>query len=528
MAPPTSTAGPGGADLGTSAQTAESEKKAAVFEAVPQPIVAIDAEGRIICWNAAAEQTFGYKSIEAIGQPLADLIIPARLRERHLRGFGNIKRGAAQFPPEPIETWARRADDREFPVEISISAVRLNGTPAFVAHVHDLSNQRRGEAELDRLIAEARQANAQAEGEYKRLQQIFATSPFLVLVTEGPRHHVRFSTRSSLEVFQSSHQVVGRPLAEVYPELAQLGFVQLFSRVYETGEVFTSREIPLKQRGWGPAVRYFDYTLQPQRDDQDRVTGVIAHGIEVTDKVAARQHLEQALHARDELVSRISHELRNPLNVLQLQIASTAARLNSAIEPTGRKMMIERIAAMERTMTLLSGMVDRLLEVSRMVSGPLRLEPEEFDLVAHVGKVLEQMKDEARGCETTIQHSGTLLVNWDRKRTDELISNLLSNAYKYGAGRPVELQLEPSNNSVRLAVQDHGNGIPLTAQRRIFERFEHAAGRSDANAGLGLGLWICRQIVTAHGGHIWVESALGQGARFVAEIPSHPEFDSPQ
>jgi signal transduction histidine kinase len=135
------------------------------------------------------------------------------------------------------------------------------------------------------------------------------------------------------------------------------------------------------------------------------------------------------------------------------------------------------------------------------------------------------MKGETRGCETTMHHAGTLLVKWDRKRTDQLVSNLLSNAYKYGAGRPVELWVHGSSNSIRLAVQDHGSGIPFADQPRIFERFEHAQDpRGAANGGLGLGLWICRQIVAAHGGQIWVESALGHGARFVAEIPSYPEI----
>jgi PAS domain S-box-containing protein len=125
----------------------QSEAKAAVFDATPQAIVAIDGEGRIICWNAAAQGTFGYKRIEAIGQSLAELIIPARLRERHLWGVSSVRRGVAQPPRGPIQTWARRSDDSEFPVAISISTVRLNGAPAFVAHVHDLSNKRRNEAE---------------------------------------------------------------------------------------------------------------------------------------------------------------------------------------------------------------------------------------------------------------------------------------------------------------------------------------------------------------------------------------------
>jgi signal transduction histidine kinase len=267
-------------------------------------------------------------------------------------------------------------------------------------------------------------------------------------------------------------------------------------------------------------VRYFDYTFQPLREERGRVTGVIAHGIEVTDKVIARRRLEQALRARDEFVSLISHELRNPLNVLQLQIASTAARLNSPLKLTSIEFMRQRLGAMDRTMTLLARELDRLLEVSRMVNSPLKLQLEEFELGALAQEVVEQMAGEARGCETIVDQGGGFRVTWDRRRIGDLIGNLLSNAYKFGAGKPVLLQLEGSESSVRLGVRDEGAGIPIADQQRIFARFEQAQrGPRDSFGGLGLGLWICRQIVVAHGGRIWVESTLASGSRFIAELP---------
>lgn len=497
--------------------------KAALFDAAPEPIVGVDSDGRIICWNAAAERAFGYSSIQAAGQPLVELIVPARLRGRHLHGFSIARRtGGEQLPTRPIETWARRSDDHEFPVEIAVSSLSLNGAPAFVAHVRDLSNHRSREAELERLIAQAREANAQTESERKRLQEIFAASPYRVLATEGAEHYVSFCTPSALALFHGSAEVFGKRLAVIWPEFAELGYAQLFSRVYETGEVSAGVEIPFTNRGSNDAVRYFDYTFQPRRDQQGLIIGVMAHGIEVTDKVLSRQALEQALRARDDFVSLISHELRNPLNVLQLQIASTAARLDSPSELMSANLMRRRLAAMDRTMTLLSREVDRLLDVSRMVRGPLKLELEEFELDALAQEVLEQMKDDARGCETNLHQAGGLRVTWDRRRIGQMICALLSNAYKYGAGKPVALRLEGVEDSIRLEVRDQGAGIPVADQKRIFERFEQAQTRPrDSFGGLGLGLWMCRQIVAAHGGHIWVESALASGSRFVAELPRH-------
>jgi PAS domain S-box-containing protein len=495
--------------------------KAAIFDAIPEPIVGVDNEGRIICWNGAAERTFGYSPAQAVGQALVDLIVPLRLRERHLQGFTSASRAfREQLPVTSIETQARRSDDREFPVEITISSVRLNGAVAFVAQLRDLSNQRRSVAQLE--LATAQEADASAQRERKWLREVLAASACLVLITKGAAHHVSFTTPLAMDLLGCSPESIGKPLAEVYPEFVHFGHLQFFTQVYETGEILTRREVAFKKPESGGASRYFDCTFQPMRDEQGRITGVIARGIEVTERVIARQRLDQALRARDDFIALVSHELRNPLNVLQLQIAGTAARLNSAIEPLSATLMHERLAAMDRTMALLSREIDRLLEVSRMVNGPLKLEPEEFDLGALAHEVIERMADERRGCETILDQCGGCRVTWDRRRIVEMISNLLSNAYKYGVGKPVCVKLKASEDSIRLEVLDQGAGIPFADQQRIFERFEHAQARPrDAFGGLGLGLWICRQIVAAHGGRIWVESALASGSRFIAEVPRH-------
>jgi PAS domain S-box-containing protein len=504
-------------------------REAALFAAAPDPLVSVGTEGRITGWNAAAEAVFGYSSAQAIGQPLVELIIPPRLHEQHLRGFARLlAAGEPNMPGGPIETWARRSDDSEIPVAITVARVRLDGPAAFIAYVRDLSERRRGEAELGELMARAREAQTQAELERNRLREVFDNSPYLVLVTAGPEHHVLFTTRSALDVFRAPSDVQGKPLAQAYPEFAQLGYLQLFSQVYQTGKVLSGREIPLTNRGWGDAVKYFDCTFQALRDEHGEITGVVAHGIEVTDKVSARQQLEQALRARDDFVSLAAHELRNPLNTLQLQIASTALRLKPTAEPLSADGMRERLERMARTTGVLAGLIDRLLDVSRMVSG-LRLEPEEFDLgVLAKGVADRMMADDAGGSETNIRRTGSLRVNWDRQRIDDVISNLLANAYKYGAGKPVELQLEGLHDSVRLEVHDRGPGIPAADQQRIFDRFEQVPPRLRMSiGGLGLGLWICRQIVAAHGGRIWVECPPGEGARFIAELPRNPDPSQP-
>jgi PAS domain S-box-containing protein len=498
----------------------------ALFERAADAILCVNRAGQITEWNNAAGHLFGYSRSQVIGRPLVDAIVPPRLREQHLRGFTRPRRGGESNAALRLETFAQRADGSEMPVEITI--VEISPDDGFVAGVRDLSERYRGKAELEQLMANARAAQAAAETERTLVSEVFANSPYLILVTEGPEHRVRFATDSAVDVFRPRPDVLGQPLGEAYPEFAQLGYVQLFSQVYKHGEAASGREIPLSNKAWKDTVRYFDYTFQPLRDKNGGITGVAAHGTEVTDKVVARQHLEEALHARDDFVSVASHELRNPLNVLQLQIASTALKLKPNVQPIDIDGIRERLGRMSHTVGVLSGLVERLLDVSRIASGPLQLEPEEFELGGLVREVVDRISADGASGETIIAQAEPRHVVWDRQRTDQLIANLLANAYKYAAGQPVNVQLQARDGLERIEVRDRGPGIPAEDQARIFRLFEQVQPRGHGPfGGLGFGLWICRHIVEAHGGRIWVESAPGSGACFIMEIPSRPREESP-
>jgi signal transduction histidine kinase len=349
--------------------------------------------------------------------------------------------------------------------------------------------------------------------------QIFNDLPYVLVITQGPDHLIQFCNPATFEIFRLGPEILGKPLAEAYPRFAEEGHVETFAHVYKAGEVVSRQEVPLTNPGWGEEVKYFDIVVRPFFDDRRLITGVIGHGVEVTNQVHARQRLEEAVRVRDDFVSVVSHELRNPLNVLAIHLATMKLKLLSS-EPNPVAAMGERVAKMEETMESLSGMVDRLLDVSRMVYDRLRLERTEFNLGVLVQQVVDRLSDEAHGCETQINQLGSLSVNWDPKRIDQVMCNLLANAYKYGEGRLVDITLEGLNGVVRLHVRDHGIGICSEDQRRIFERFEQAQPRPRMTfGGFGLGLWICRTIVEAHGGRIWVKSTVGAGSCFTVELP---------
>jgi signal transduction histidine kinase len=165
-------------------------------------------------------------------------------------------------------------------------------------------------------------------------------------------------------------------------------------------------------------------------------------------------------------------------------------------------------------------LVEELLDVSRLASGRLRVEPTEFDLSDLVREVASRLKPflDAAGCALSVEARAPAVGSWDRLRVEQVIANLVSNALKYGPGSPVEMSVTCEAECACLRVRDHGIGIAPQDQHRIFQRFERAVPMSHYS-GFGLGLWIAREIVAAHGGSIDVDSEIGHGSIFTVRLP---------
>ena len=255
------------------------------------------------------------------------------------------------------------------------------------------------------------------------------------------------------------------------------------------------REFPDADRAFATAVA-------------DACALALAHTRALSDARSATRIREEFLHVA-------SHELRGPLGTLRLgvQLLLREVRTGGGRPPEARLHMIERQS--ERLVRL----ADALLDVSRITSGRLELARERADLAAVVREVAARHAAEGEagaliGCDLP----DALPCELDVGRMEQVLTNLLSNAVKYGRGRPIEVTLRGEGGAARLSIRDHGIGIAQADQVRIFDRFERAvSGRH--YAGLGLGLWIVRQIVEAHGGTIRVRSAPDEGSTFVVELP---------
>jgi len=240
---------------------------------------------------------------------------------------------------------------------------------------------------------------------------------------------------------------------------------------------------------------------------------------------AARVDAERAVAARDEFLAVAAHELATPLTPLQLELETLQRTLAGAnLAPSVQR----RVDRAFRQTKRLARLTERLLDVSRLATGHLRLDPTDFDFAEMTKEVVEEHRAEATrvGSEITFASSGATVGRWDRPRAVQLVGNLLSNAVKYGAGRPIALGLECSASEVVLTVADQGNGIEPEALPRIFERFERATPER-RRGGLGLGLYVARQIAEAHGGTIRVASTPGSGSTFTVSLPLRPSEGEP-
>lgn len=259
----------------------------------------------------------------------------------------------------------------------------------------------------------------------------------------------------------------------------------------------------------------------------DGRTCVVAAVRDVTERKKLEERARQWRQARDEVRDRdeflsvASHELRTPVTALQLQLQllhRAAARSMRELP----EVLEERVEALERQTRRIALLVNEILDVSRMRLGSLELRREELDLAQLAREAAASVHDE-------IVRSGSRLRLdlaparglFDRERMEQVIANLLVNATKFGQGKPIALAVGADGPRALVRVSDAGIGIAVEHHDRVFERFERAVPAQHFG-GLGLGLYVARQIVEAHGGEIRVESAPGKGATFIVELPREP------
>jgi PAS domain S-box-containing protein len=315
-------------------------------------------------------------------------------------------------------------------------------------------------------------------------------------------------------------EIEGRGLPEVVGELAWKRLERRAATALAGDTVTFEDTIPYREGG----NREVRGSYVPHRAEDGTIDGFIALVIDVTEQRAAerervellareqqaRADAEAAVRKRDEFLSIASHELKTPLTAFALQLKALTRGAESG-DPAKVGAAMSRLGAQ---LGRLERLVDELLDVSRISEGRLPLAPEAMDLIPLLDDVLVQL----HGSHITRTGVDSAVGVWDRARLDQVFTNLVSNAIKYGEGKPIEVRVSALPGTARVEIIDRGIGIDAGDLRRIFDRFERAVS-ARRYGGLGLGLWIARSIVEAHKGTIEVQSVVSEGSTFIVDLP---------
>jgi len=241
----------------------------------------------------------------------------------------------------------------------------------------------------------------------------------------------------------------------------------------------------------------------------------------IRDEQEKNKRAQGEIKARDEFLSIASHELKTPLTLSLLQIQRALHNIrNVSLANFSVQKLMDMLESVEQQTDRLSKMISDLSNVSLITTGRMQLEPTEIDLALIVKEAVDHVKLSMHKPDHPINAAieGSFVGVYDKVRIEQVITNLLTNAIKYGANKPIDVTIEKKSDKYHIVVRDHGLGIPKNMQNKIFGRFERGNGHGNIK-GLGVGLYISHQIIAAHEGKIHLKSNPGKGSVFIVELP---------
>lgn len=518
-------------DTAHTATFAAEEKFRLLVESVTDyGIFLMDPEGHIQSWNPGAERIKGYSAQEIIGRHFSIFYTQPDLQRNHP---AEVLKLAVKNGKYQEEGWRLRKNGTRFWANIVITPLKGPG------------GQLLGFAKVTRDLTEKKEYEERLRESEERARKMFEGVKDYAMIMLDPKGHIVSWNEGARRIKgYEADEIIGKYFSIFYPETD----VQMGKCEYELEEAaLTGR---FEDEGW--RVRkdgtkfWANVLITAIRGDSGEIIGFSKLTKDITDKKRAddllrmahanlekrivertreltvtNDKLKEAIFVRDEFLSIASHELRTPLTPLKLQIQSlTHALKNNNITEFSAERIRKITESCDKSIIRLTALIDNLLDVSRINMGKLVLHFEHIDLVEVTSDIIERHRHEIDQCgsEVILNSQGPVMGQFDRIRMEQVISNILSNSLKYGMKRPVTISVSSDEIYAKIVLQDNGIGIAQKDYARIFERFEQASPDSRFG-GLGLGLFITKQIVEAHGGLISVDSKIGEGSTFTVKIP---------
>ncbi len=326
----------------------------------------------------------------------------------------------------------------------------------------------------------------------------------------------RFSIKSDIPSAEVAR--TGEPIFSTTDQLGR--FTELEDRSHRG--TFSIVYLPLTVEGKTLGVLNFNFPINKKfdRHEKDFMIALARQCAQAVYRSQLYDDARKAIEVRDEFLSIASHELRTPLTPLKMQIQTVARQLGKDSANLTPERLIKMVETSDRQITRLSVLIDDLLDVTRISAGKLSLNKEYFSMKEMINDVITQYSQQFKSSQSTVELviEGDMMGYWDKVRVEQVIINLLTNAAKYAPNRPILTKLSKIDGTIKIQVTDQGPGISIENHDRIFKRFERVSDKSNIG-GLGLGLYICKQIVEAHRGKIYVESVIGVGSTFTVELP---------
>ena len=529
----------------------------AVLDASLDAIVGMDDRGLVTGFNSAAERMFGWRRGEVIGRAMSETIVPPHLREAHRQGLQRyLKTGEAHVLGRRVEIEAIRADGGIFPVELAI--VQLPGVepPTFTGFLRDNTERRqqeldlrRANEELEARAAEERALRAVAERltaavHVPEVMQQIAAGAIVVSGAAGAYVERVISRDGDVEVLGTAGEGVPPVGTRVpYPGSLTEEIVALREPVFLTKLVGIGRSMAPYLVKHCPACSVLVIPLLAHEsvlgalvllrgsDEPPFEFGVVNRARTLGDLASLalqrvtvlaeaerrRDEAEAAVRSRDEVLSIVSHDLRNPVST----VAMSVSLLSDPAITLSDEQRQQQLGVIARSAERMNRLIQDLLDVARIEGGRFTVKCHREDPAVMVREACEAFQPaiESNGQELRWEVPPQLPpVNADRDRVLQVLSNFIGNATKFTpAGGRITIAVVSDDGEVRFRVSDTGPGIAAEERDRIFQRFWQA--KRTAHLGAGLGLAIAKGIADAHRGRVWAESEPGRGATFVLALP---------